>query len=159
MASRGGRDGNSSLPLVLRVPPWQAAALFLITAAVAALNLYWHPSFMVRLITIAFGVLALCGAVIALRLYLVVDEQGIGVRRFFSETSVDWSDVADIEAYRERHNKVTLRIMRMDGQAVTVPSALVLPSKPTSTPRVLAQLGDLARHIMALGEPYRSRPS
>src|SRR5919201_2042946 len=88
---------SDSLPLVLRIPPWQTALLFLITAVCAAVNLYTHPSFLARGFTIAIGLLAFGTAIASLRLYLVVDEDGIGVRNIANESSVDWSVVSDIE--------------------------------------------------------------
>ena len=39
---------NTALPLVLRVPPWQPAFLFLVTAVCAAVNIYASPSAPVR---------------------------------------------------------------------------------------------------------------
>ncbi len=148
---------GGSLPLVRRIPPWQTALLFLIATGCAAANLYAHPSFAVRAVTILAGVLAVGAAVAALRMYLVVDEAGIGVRRILSETSIDWPDVSDVEVVRGAYNRITMRIVRSDRTFVTIPSSLVLPSKPTSTRRVAAMLGDLAREILALGAPYRGR--
>jgi Bacterial PH domain len=144
-----------SLPLVRRIPPWQPAVLFLLAAGCAALNLYGHPSSAVRAVTIGFGVVAVVSAVIAMRLYLVVDEHGIGIRRFFGESSIDWSDVSDVTVARAGYSKISLRVVRRDGSFVTVPASLVLPTRPTSTRRVLAQLGEQARQILACGEPYR----
>jgi|SRR5919201_3765323 hypothetical protein len=148
---------SDSLPLVLRIPPWQTALLFLITAVCAAVNLYSSPSFLIRGFTITIGLLAFGAAIASLRLYLVVDEEGIGVRSLLHEASVDWPDISEIEVVHSTYNRLGLRVVRSDGSFVTIPSSLVLPTKPSSIPRVNAQLGELARRIMALGEPYRRR--
>jgi hypothetical protein len=151
--SESGPDAPPSL--IRRIPPWQPALLFLLAAGCAALTLYGHPSAALRAVTIGVAVLAVICAVIAMRLYLVVDEQGIGIGRLFAETSIDWSDVSDVTVTRGRFGKISLLVVRRDSSVVTVPASLVLPTRPTSTPRVLAQLRDLARQILACGQPYR----
>src|SRR5512141_2077161 len=94
------------LPLVRRIPPWQTALLFLFATGCAAANLYAHPSFGVRAVTILAGVLAVGAAVAALRMYLVVDEEGIGVRRILGGTFIDWPDVSDVEVVRGAYNRI-----------------------------------------------------
>lgn len=145
-------------PLVWRVSPWQPAALFLVASACAAWNIYGHPSAAARLLTISLAVLAVISAVLAVRMYLVVDDEGIGVRRLFSERSIAWSDVADVIVVRGRTGNVRLRIMRHGADPVDVPETLLQPSKPTRTPRTVAQLGIVARQIQAYAEPRRSTP-
>lgn len=142
-------------PLTRRVPPWQPAVLFLIAAGCAALNLYAHPSVPVRVFTIAIAVAAVVMGVLASRMYLVVDEEGIGVRRLLRERSVDWNEFDRVEVVQRPMDSVTLRITCRDGRYLDVPQSLLMPSKPTGKTRVLAQLHDLARRVSAYGEPYR----
>ncbi|MEP6598013.1 MAG: PH domain-containing protein [Actinomycetota bacterium] len=150
--TRPGRE-----PLVWRIPPWQPAALFLVASGCAAWNIYGHPSAIARLMTITAGVLALVAGVLAVRMYLVVDDEGIGVRRLWSERSIDWSDVADIDVIRSRTG-MRLRIIRHDAEPVDVPESLLLPSRPTKTPQTVAHLGIIARQILAYARPHRETP-
>jgi hypothetical protein len=142
-------------PLTWRVPPWQPALLFLIAAACAALNLYAHPSMMVRLLTIAVALVAAVMGVLAIRMYFVVDEEGIGVRRLLRERSVEWDEFDSVAVVHGTLDSVTLRIVCRDGRYMDVPQSLLMPSRPTGKVRVNAQLGELARQVTAYGEPYR----
>lgn len=142
-------------PLVWRIPPWQPAVLLLIAAGCAAANLYADPPVLARVVTIAIGVAAVVMAVLALRMYLVVDEEGIGVRRMFGESSVDWPDVADVTVQQNMLATMTLRVQRRDGTYVDVPSSLILPLKPTGNARMAALLAGIARRVLVYGEPYR----
>lgn len=142
-------------PLTWRVPPWQPALLFLIAAASAALNLYAHPSLAVRLLTIAVAVIAAVMGVLAIRMYFVVDEEGIGVRRLLRERSVEWDEFDSVAVVHRAFDSVTLRIVCRDGRYLDVPQSLLMPSRPTGKVRVNAQLGDLARQVTAYGESYR----
>lgn len=142
-------------PLTRRVPPWQPALLYLIAAGCAAANLYAHPSATVRVASITVGVLALLMAVPATRMYLVVDDEGIGVRRVGRERSVDWDEFDRVEVVQRAFDSVTLRITCRDGRYLDVPQSLVMPTKPTGKTRVHAQLADLARQIERYGEPFR----
>jgi Bacterial PH domain len=147
--------GSSRDPLTWRVPPWQPAVLFLIAAGCAAVNLYAHPSVAVRIFTIAFGVVALVMGTLATRMYFVVDEEGIGVRRLLRERSVDWDEFETVEVVQRSFDSVTLRIRCRDGRYLDVPQSLVMPTKPTGKRRVLARLRDMARQVSAYGESYR----
>jgi hypothetical protein len=142
-------------PLTWRVPPWQPALLFLIAAACAALNLYAHPSLAVRLLTIAVAVVAAVMGVLAIRMYFVVDEEGIGVRRLLRERSVEWDEFDSVAVVHGTLDSVRLRIVCRDGRYMDVPQSLLMPSRPTGKVRVNAQLGELARQVTAYGEPYR----
>lgn len=142
-------------PLTWRVPPWQPALLFLIAAACAALNLYAYPSLAVRLLTIAVAVVAAVIGVLAIRMYFVVDEEGIGVRRLLRERSVEWNEFDSVAVVHRAFDSVTLRVVCRDGRYMDVPQSLLMPSRPTGKVRVNAQLGDLARQVTAYGEPYR----
>jgi hypothetical protein len=143
-------------PLTWRIPPWQPALMFLIAAGCAAVNAYAHVSVLVRVITVGLGVVALAIGIIAVRLYLVVDDEGIGVRRLGRERSLDWDDISDVSVIERGFDKLTLRITSRDGRYLDVPQSLLMPSRPTGKARVRAQLGDTAREIKAYGKPYQS---
>jgi hypothetical protein len=147
--------GVSRAPLTWRIPPWQPALLFLIAAGCAAANAYVHVSVVVRIVTIVVGVAALATGIAAARMYLVVDDEGIGVRRLWRERSLDWDDIARVSVVERGFDTLTLRIISRDGRYVDVPQSLVMPSRPTGKSRVRAQLGDIARQIQAYGEPYQ----
>ncbi len=147
--------GSAPAPLTWRVPPWQPATLFLVAAGCAAVNIYAHPSLTVRVFTIAVAVLAVVMGTLAARMYLVVDEEGIGVRRLLRERSVDWDEFDGVAVVQRAFDSVTLRITCCDGRYLDVPQSLVMPTKPTGKTRVIAQLGDMARQVAAYGEPYR----
>jgi hypothetical protein len=153
---RGGyARGVTRAPLTWRIPPWQPALLFLIAAGCAAANLYADPSVPVRVVTIVVAAAAAVMAVPAARMYLVVDDEGIGVRRLWREHSVDWDEFDRVEVVRRGLDAVTLRITCRDGRYLDVPQSLVMPTKPTGKPRVHAQLGDMARQIERYGEAHR----
>ncbi len=134
-------------PLVWRLPPYQPALLILITTAMAAWNIYGHPSSITRLFTIAIGVVALVVGIAALRMFLVVDDDGIAVRRIVHLQWVEWPDVAEIEVVTHATGGPTIRVSRTDGTYVEVPPSLLQPGTPTSKPRALAKLKDVARQV------------
>ncbi len=137
-----------------RVPPYQAALLILFVSAVAALNIYGSPSAPVRTVTLAFGAVALGLAVVALRMYLVVDDDGIAVRHILRQNWLPWSDIARVDVVSEVRGAATVRLTRADGTCVDVPPSLLQPSKPTSKPRALARLNAISNQI----EARRNRP-
>jgi hypothetical protein len=142
-------------PLTWRIPPWQPALLFLVAAGCAAVNAYAHVSVLVRVVTIGVGVVALAIGIVAVRLYFVVDDEGVGVRRLGRERSLDWDDISDVSVIERGFDKLTLRITSRDGGYLDVPQSLLMPSRPTGKARVRAQLGDTAREIKAYGKPYQ----
>ena len=144
----------SRAPLTWRIPAWQPALLFLVAAGCAAVNAYAHASTLVRVITIAVGVVALAMGIFAVRMYFVVDDEGVGVRRLWRERSLDWDDIAEVSVIRRGFDTLTLRVITHDGRYLDVPQSLLMPSRPTGKARVRAQLGDIARQIEAYGEPY-----
>ena len=148
--------GVSRAPLTWRIPPWQPALLFLIAAGCAAANAYVHVSVVIRIVTIVVGVAALAMGIAAARMYLVVDDEGIGVRRLWRERSLDWDDISRVSVVERGFDTLTLRIISRDGRYVDVPQSLVMPSRPTGKSRVRAQLGDIARRIQAYGEPHQT---
>jgi hypothetical protein len=145
----------SRAPLTWRIPAWQPALLFLVAAGCAAVNAYAHASTLVRVVTIAVGVVALAMGIFAVRMYFVVDDEGVGVRRLWRERSMDWDDIAEVSVIQRGFDTLTLRVISHDGRYLDVPQSLLMPSRPTGKARVRAQLGDVARRIEAYGEPYQ----
>ena len=129
-----------------RVPPYQPAVLLLIVSGCAAVNLYGHPAGQVRFFTIAMGLAAAGLAVAWLRMYLYVDDEGLEVRFLRAASWVPWSSVERIEVATVVGG-MTVRLTRHDGTHVDVPPSLLHPSRPTSKPRALAQLGGLVREL------------
>lgn len=142
-------------PLVWRIPAWQPAALFVVAAGCAAVNLYASPSTGLRILTVLVAVVAFAAAVFGIRVYFVVDHDGIGVRKMFRERSVDWSDIAEVSVIQRRFEVMTLRVICHDGRYLDVPQSLLLPTKPSGKATVRARMGDVARQVMSYGEPYR----
>jgi Bacterial PH domain len=147
--------GPARAPLAWRIPAWQPALLFLVAAGCAAANAYAHISGPVRAFTIAVGVVALLMGIAAVRMYFVVDDEGVGVRRLWRERSLDWDDIAEVSVIERSFDTLTVRITSRDGRYLDVPQSLLMPSRPTGKVRVRAQLGDVARRIRAYGEPYQ----
>jgi hypothetical protein len=146
---------DPSAPLVWRVPSWQPTVMMLFVCGVVALNLYASPNTLVRVVTIGVGAVAFVSAIEGLRMYLVVDRDGIGFRGLFRTHDVDWSDISAITVRRSGRSGPTLRITRADGSYADVSPSLVLPTKPTGTAKTLAQLADTARMITDYGQARR----
>lgn len=125
--------------LVWRFPPWQPAALFLVTAVIAAWNLYGHPSPGARVTTLAVGAVALLLAVALVRMVAVVDHDGIAVRFLLRVQWVAWSEVKAIGLADVRGNE-TVRIVRTDDTQVDMPPSLLQPARPMSKPKANARL-------------------
>ena len=155
MPPRSVDPTDPAAPLVWRVPAWQPAVFMLFVVGIVALNLYTSPSSLIRVVTIALGIGAFVSAIDGLRMYMVVDRDGIGFRGALHTHNIDWSDLAQISVRRSGFSGPTLRITRGDGTYADVPPSLVLPTKPTSTGKTVAQLGDTARLIRNYGEARR----
>ena len=151
MVNRGVRGPalDTDQPLSWRVPPYQPALLMLVVCAVAALNIYGHPSQTVRVVTLALGALALALAVFALRMYLRVDAEGVVVRYLLRPSWLAWSEIARVEVVSGVRGSDTVRLVRHDGSYVDVPPSLLQPGRPTSKPRALAQLTSIGNQIEA----------
>jgi hypothetical protein len=146
--SEPGADGQPAPPpLVWRFPAYQPAVLMLVLCASAALNIYAHPSSMVRIITLVLGLGAGLLAIITLRLQLIADDDGIAVRQLIGHAWLPWSQLAELEIVPEVRGAPTLRLYRVDGSYVDVPPSLLQPTKPTSKQRALGQLEHLARQL------------
>ncbi|MEO7260565.1 MAG: hypothetical protein ABI047_04820 [Jatrophihabitantaceae bacterium] len=151
MADRevGGPALGTEQPVSWRVPPYQPALLMLIVCAAAALNIYGHPSETVRALTLALGALALGLAVLALRMYLGVDSDGVVVRYLRRPAWLLWPEIARVEVVSDVRGSDTLRVVRHDGSYVDVPPSLLQPSTPTSKPRAMARLNSIGNQIEA----------
>lgn len=136
-------------PLSVRVPPYQPALLMLVVCAAAALVLYGHPSDTVRYLALMAGATALILAVFALRMYLVVDGEGIEVRYLWQPAWLPWPEVARVEVVSGVRGSDTVRVVRHDGSYVDLPPSLLQPAVPTSKPRALARLRSIGNQIEA----------
>jgi hypothetical protein len=157
MAARSVDPSDPTAPLVWRIPSWQPAAMMLFVCGVIALNLYASPNTLIRVVTIGLGAVAFVSAIDGLRMYMVVDQEGIGFRGLVHTHNIDWSDIVQITVRRTGFTGPTLRIMRTDNTYADVPPSLVLPTKPTATGKTLAQLGETARLVTAYGQGRRRR--
>jgi hypothetical protein len=155
MPPRSVDPTDPAAPLVWRVPAWQPAAIMLFVCVVVVWNLYFSPSTLIRVVTIGLAAVAFISAIDGLRMYMVVDQDGVGFRGLLRTHNFDWTDIAGISVRRGGSGGSTLRITRSDGTYADVPPSLVLPSKPTAKGTALAQLGDTARIITAYGQARR----
>jgi hypothetical protein len=132
-----------------RVPPGVAALLILLACPCAAVNLYAHPSGTVRVVTLVLGAAFLVTAYAVVRFYLVVDDDGAGVRDLVHTHWLPWSEVDRVEVASRVRGSDTIRFVRRDGGHVDVPPSLVQPVKPTGRPAARRMLEDLRRQIEA----------
>jgi hypothetical protein len=151
MAPPGGQDPQ----LVWRIPPYQPAVLMLVLVGAAALNIYASPSAVVRIPTLAIGLI--CGglAVAALRLQLVATEDGIAVRRVVGERWVPWSELGQVEVVPNVRGAPTVRLNRIDGSYVDIPPSLLQPTKPTAKHVVMRNLDTVAGQLEQRRRAYR----
>ncbi len=133
------------------MPPVLPALTLLVVSATAALNIYGHPAAPARYFTIALGLVCLGSAVSWLRMFLVADGEGVGVRHLRSEVWTPWPDIDRVEVVSHVRGANTIRITRRNGTFVDVPPSLLQPALPTSKPRARARLDGIAREINALG--------
>ena len=134
-------------PIVYRLPRWQPAVLFLVTAGLAGYALYGGGSSVVIAIVVLLAVAFLLAAVAAARMYLVADDDGIGVRRYTGESSLTWDRISGIAVSQQRMGALTLEVQTPDATTLTVPPSLVLPLRPTSIARTSNLLGTKAREL------------
>jgi hypothetical protein len=145
----GGPARSADQPLSWRVPPYQPALLMLLVCAAAALNIYGDPSETVRALTLVLGALALALAVLALRMYLGVDSDGVVVRYLARPVWLEWSEIARVEVVSGVRGSDTVRFVRHDGTYVDVPPSLLQPATPMSKPRAAARLNNIGNQIEA----------
>jgi len=132
---------------VWRIPSYQPAMLMLVLVIAAALNIYAHPSAVIRIPTLAIGLL--CGglAIAALRLQLVATSDGIALRQLFGQQWLPWSELAEVEVVPNVRGAPTVRLNRVDGGYVDVPPSLLQPTKPTSKHVVMRKLDTVAGQL------------
>jgi hypothetical protein len=138
---------------VWRIPPAGPALTLLVVTGLAALNIYGHPTTAVRAFTIGLGLIGLGTAITSLRLFLVVDHEGVAVRHLTKESWLPWDDIQRVEVvtgtrvFAGATTANTIRVVRNDGSYVDVPPSLVQPSKPTNKRQALARLERIVHEI------------
>ncbi len=130
-----------------RIPPAQTAILFLVVTACAALNIYWRPSGPVRIFTILLALAALAWAIVGMRMYLAVDDEGVAIRFVGRESWLPWPEIAGIDVVSGVRGAHTIRFTRTDGTHVDVPPSLLQPVKPTKKPVAIARLKSVATEL------------
>ena len=130
-----------------RIPPAQTAILFLVVTACAALNIYWRPSGPVRIFTILVALAALAWAIVGMRMYLVVDDEGVAIRFVGRESWLPWPEITGIDVVSGVRGAHTIRFTRTDGTHVDVPPSLLQPAKPTKKPVAIARLKSVATEL------------
>jgi hypothetical protein len=138
---------TESPPLVYRISPVQVAVLILVAIPALAVNVYFSPSIPLRLVTLAFGLAALFAAYAGWRMYLVVDDEGIAVRRLGGETWLPWNRVAGLELVSGVRGSDTIRIHVVRGDDVDVPPSLLQPNRPTARIAARRRLQDTLHQI------------
>jgi hypothetical protein len=133
-----------------RVPPTHPAFLFLVVSAMAALNIYGHPSGSVRAFTLLLAAACLGLAISWLRMFLIADSEGIAVRQFRRIAEIPWSDVQRIDIVSAVRGGRTIRIVRLDGRGVDVAPSLLQPSRPTSKANVEHLLKGIVRELQQM---------
>jgi hypothetical protein len=136
---------------IWKVPPALPAVTLLLVSGVAALNIYGHPTPPARVFTLALGAVGLGAAISWLRMYLVADDEGVGVRHLRREVWTGWRDIDRVEVVTHVRGANTIRIARRNGNFVDVPPSLLQPALPMSKPRAIARLDGIARQINELG--------
>lgn len=132
-----------------RVPPGVAALLILLACPCLAVNLYAHPSATVRVVTLVLAAAFLGTAYAVVRFYLVVDDEGAGVRDLVRTHWLPWPEIERVEVAARVRGSETIRFVRHDGSHVDVPPSLLQPVKPTGRPAARRMLQDLRRQIEA----------
>jgi hypothetical protein len=133
-----------------RVPPGVAALLILLACPCLAVNLYAHPSGTVRAVTLVLAAAFLGAAYAVVRFYLVVDDEGAGVRDLVRTHWLPWSQIERVEVAARVRGSETIRFVRHDGSHVDVPPSLLQPVKPVTRPVANRRLQDLRRQIAEL---------
>ena len=142
-----GQRGNEALSW--RVSPVATALLILLACPCAAVNIYAHPSTAVRTVTLVLGAAALVTAFATVRMYLVVDGEGVALRYLGREQWLPWSQIDRAEIAGGVRGSETIRFVRHDGTYADVPPSLLQPVKPTGRPAARRMLRDILRRIEA----------
>ena len=142
-----GQRGNEALSW--RVSPVATALLILLACPCAAVNIYAHPSTAVRTVTLVLGAAALVTAFATVRMYLVVDGEGVALRYLGRGQWLPWSQIDRVEIAGGVRGSETIRFVRRDGTYADVPPSLLQPVKPTGRPAARRMLRDILRRIEA----------
>ena len=137
-------------PLIWKLPPWQPAGLFVLAAVCGGVFLYVVDSDLMRLMFGVFALGFLVYGIGAARAFIVVDDSGIGWRRWWQEESLDWDQISGFDVDQVA-TRLQFRISLGDGRYRELPSTLLLPVKPMPMPRVSAQLWGVAHDMEAYG--------
>ncbi|HEV7964114.1 MAG TPA: PH domain-containing protein [Actinoplanes sp.] len=130
-----------------RVSPVQTALLILLACPCAAVNIYAHPSAPVRAVTLIVGAAALVTAFASMRMYLVVDDEGVALRYLTRAQWLPWSEIDRVEIVAGVRGSETIRFVRLDGTFADAPPSLLQPAKPTGRPAARRMLQDILHRI------------
>lgn len=136
-------------PLSWRVSPIATALLILLAVPCAAVNLYGHPSSTLRIVTLMVGVLALGTAFASYRMFMLVDDEGVGLRHLGREQWLPWAEIERAEIVAGVRGSETIRFVRHDGTYADAPPSLLQPVRPTGRPAARRMLQDTLRRIEA----------
>lgn len=123
--------------------------LFLLTTASAALVIYGHPVHLIALFAVVIAVGSFVLGVLALRMHLIVDEDGVAVRFVRHEVWTEWRDIEAVRVVNGVRGAQTVRIERVDRTFVNVPPSLLMPSRPVTKPTGEAILRAIAAQVEA----------
>jgi PH (Pleckstrin Homology) domain-containing protein len=155
VAEQLGDPATPELPVVWRVPPWQPAALNVVAAVLLAVLLYASPSAAAVVGLGAGAVIAVTGAVLAMRYLVVADEDGVVVRRALSRHVIPWTQLASVEAVVTHGVTMTVRLTSTDKTIVDVPPTLVQPTLPTNVRKAHAMVHARALQLAELAAGRR----
>jgi hypothetical protein len=146
------KSPDQATPIIWRTPPWLAAVLYLLTAALLAAALYLNFALTFRVIVGAIAVVFGLTATFAARLLLYADSEGLVVRRIRGETSLTWPEVATIDVVRTGKTGMTLAMNLTEGGQILVPPSLVLPAWPHGLVSTRILLKAKASQLGTLGQ-------
>ena len=136
-----------TVPREWRIPPGQTATLFVVVSVLCAWNIYGHPSGPVRTFTIALAVAVFAWAVVGMRMYFAVDDEGVAIRFIGRPSWLPWNEISAVDVVSGVRGALTVRFTRRDGTVVDVPPSLLQPSKPMKKPRAIAHLKMIASQL------------
>jgi hypothetical protein len=138
-------------PLLWRISPALAAALYLIATLLLAVAIYLRPPFIVTAIVVMLGIAAALAATYTARQLLYADGDGVVLRQLFGSRSLSWAEIEGIGVVRRGRTGMTIGIDLIEGPTVMIPSSLVLPAKPHNIVATQELLKGKARQLGAVG--------
>jgi hypothetical protein len=136
-------------PLSWRVSPIATALLILLACGCLAISIYAHPPATLRTVTLLIAALALGTAFASYRMFLLVDDEGVGMRFIGKEQWLPWSQIERAEIVTGVRGSATIRFVRHDGSFADAPPSLLQPVKPTGRPAARRMLQETLRRIEA----------